>query len=79
MNQRTTTRRGANHGLHAALTLMTCGVWAITGWPIAAALGRRTTVTTHQTPLPGGCPHGVFWYHCAHCSTPAYNPYKEGP
>jgi hypothetical protein len=22
-------------------------MWAITGWPIAAAIGRRTTVTQH--------------------------------
>lgn len=40
--QTTTTRRGANHGLHLVLTLLTCGMWAITGWPIAAIMGRRT-------------------------------------
>lgn len=36
-------RRGANHGLHLVLTLLTCGMWAITGWPIAAAMGRKRT------------------------------------
>ena len=36
-------KRGANHGLHLVLTLLTCGLWAITGWPIAAALGRKRT------------------------------------
>lgn len=46
---KTTTRRGANHGLHLVLTLLTCGLWAVTGWPVAAAMGRRTTVH-HQTP-----------------------------
>lgn len=34
-------KRGANHGLHLVLTLLTCGMWAITGWPIAAAMGRK--------------------------------------
>ena len=36
-------KRGANHGLHLILTLLTCGLWAITGWPIAAIMGRKTT------------------------------------
>lgn len=62
---KTTTRRGANHGLHVVLTFMTCGLWAITGWPIAAAMGRKTTVTVaapqatpwRPAPAPGGwCP-----------------------
>lgn len=43
--QRVTTRRGANHGLHVFLSIITCGLWAITGWPIAAAMGRKTTTT----------------------------------
>ncbi|GAA2112508.1 hypothetical protein GCM10009759_55280 [Kitasatospora saccharophila] len=41
------TRRGANHGLHLFLTIITAGLWAITGWPIAAIIGRRTKTTTH--------------------------------
>ncbi|MFJ4845985.1 hypothetical protein [Streptomyces sp. NPDC088733] len=49
-------KRGANHGLHLALSICTCGVWAVTGWPIAALIGRRQTVTTYggapQTPYP---------------------------
>jgi hypothetical protein len=54
---KTVQRRGANHGLHIFLSVMTCGLWAVTGWPIAAALGRRTT--TH---VRG--PHGQpgQWY-----------------
>lgn len=35
-------RRGANHTLHLILSLLTCGLWAVTGWPVAAAMGRRT-------------------------------------
>ncbi|MFE2019873.1 hypothetical protein ACFW9O_17740 [Streptomyces sp. NPDC059499] len=57
MSQRYTERRGANHGLHIVLSILTCGLWAITGWPIAAALGRKTTTTipTYQAP-PGMYP-----------------------
>ena len=36
-------KRGANHGLHLILTLLTCGLWAITGLPIAAIMGRKKT------------------------------------
>lgn len=43
-------KRGANHGLHLFLTICTCGIWAITGWPIAAAMGRKKVVTG---PPPG--------------------------
>lgn len=52
--QRYVEKRGANHGLHLFLTLITCGVWAITGWPIAAAMGRKKTVTTYAPPPPLG-------------------------
>lgn len=38
-------KRGANHGLHLMLTILTCGLWAITGWPIAAIMGRKTKTT----------------------------------
>lgn len=45
-------RRGANHGLHVFLSIITCGVWAITGWPIATAMGRKTVtkVPVYQPP-----------------------------
>jgi hypothetical protein len=49
---KTVQRRGANHGLHVFLTLMTCGLWAVTGWPIAAARGRRTTTYTNGPEPP---------------------------
>lgn len=55
--QRVVEKRGANHGLHLVLTLLTCGLWAITGWPIAAAMGRKNV--THvpiQQPPPYGYP-----------------------
>lgn len=48
--QRHVQKRGANHGLHIFLTIITCGFWAITGWPIAAAMGRKTITTTYATP-----------------------------
>ena len=35
-------KRGANHGLHLVLTILTGGLWALTGWPIAAMMGRKT-------------------------------------
>jgi hypothetical protein len=56
-------KRGANHGLHLVLTVLTCGLWAITGWPIAAIMGRKRTVrgrhsrsttrSTSNSPHPG--------------------------
>lgn len=53
----TTTRRGANHGLHLFLSIITFGMWAVTGWPIAAAMGRRQTVTHHgASPAWSGIP-----------------------
>ncbi|MFB7617840.1 hypothetical protein [Kitasatospora sp. NPDC056181] len=52
--QRQVVKRSANHGLHLTLSILTCGLWAITGWPIAAAMGRKT-VTTVQ-PQPGAYP-----------------------
>lgn len=47
--QRIVEKRGANHGLHVVLTILTCGLWAISGWPIAAAMGRKK-VTRVPTP-----------------------------
>lgn len=55
MSQRYVEKRGANHGLHIVLSILTCGIWAITGWPIATAMGRKT-VTTVPTGLPPGYP-----------------------
>lgn len=52
--QRYVQRRGANHGLHIVLSILTCGLWAITGWPIAAAMGRKTVTTIPAPPLPPG-------------------------
>lgn len=34
-------RKSASHGLHLVLTFLTCGMWAVTGWPIAAIIGKR--------------------------------------
>lgn len=45
-----TEKRGANHSFHLVLTLLTCGLWAITGWPIAAIMGRKRTVRGPQPP-----------------------------
>lgn len=55
---KTVQRRGANHGLHLVLSLLTCGLWAVTGWPIAAARGRRTTthVRGGYSPQDGAAP-----------------------
>ncbi|MFI1942047.1 SHOCT domain-containing protein [Streptomyces purpureus] len=60
MTQRIVEKRGANHTLHIILTVCTCGIWAITGWPIAAAMGRKTVTrvptypqyTPQQQPAP---------------------------
>ncbi|MEU5976807.1 hypothetical protein [Streptomyces sp. NPDC047315] len=43
--QKYVNKRGANHTLHLVLSIFTCGLWAITGWPIAAAMGRKTVTT----------------------------------
>ncbi len=47
--QRSVHRQGVNHGLHLVISLLTCGLWALTGWPIATILARRT----RPTPRPG--------------------------
>jgi hypothetical protein len=54
--QTVVTKRGANHGLHLVLTLCTCGIWAITGWPIAAIMGRRSTTTVYPQAPQGYYP-----------------------
>lgn len=49
----TTTRRGANHGLHLIMTVLTFGMWGLFVWPVAAAMGRKQTVTHHGvSPVP---------------------------
>lgn len=60
---KTVKRRGANHVLHLVLTLLTFGIWAFTGWPIAAMMGRKTTVH-HTGPqyFPPQYPSGVQPY-----------------
>lgn len=60
--QRVVEKRGANHGLHLVLTLITCGVWAITGWPIAAIMGRKKTVSYAPPPpqIYGQPPYGQY-------------------
>ena len=55
--QRIVHKRGANHGLHIVLTILTCGIWAITGWPIAAIMGRKHVTTTYGGP-PMQQPYG---------------------
>jgi hypothetical protein len=55
--QRIVHKRGANHGLHIVLTILTCGLWAITGWPIAAIMGRKHVTTTY-----GGPPQQPYGY-----------------
>lgn len=57
--QQYVTKRGANHTLHIVLTICTCGMWAITGWPIAAIMGRKTKTTAY--PAAGYLPPGPQW------------------
>lgn len=47
----TTTRKPANHVLHLFLTVITFGLW-LPGWIIAAMVGRKETVTTHNWVAP---------------------------
>lgn len=47
----TTTRKPANHVLHLFLTIITFGLW-LPGWIIAAMVGRKETVTTHNWVAP---------------------------
>lgn len=50
--QITKDRRETRHGLHLVLSILTCGMWAVTGWPIAWAWNRfgprRKTVTHYR-------------------------------
>lgn len=73
--QRYVQKRQANHTLHLILTICTCGLWAITGWPIAAIMGRKTVTTM---PAPQGYypppPQGQ-----QHPAPPHYGPGQYGP
>lgn len=49
----TKTRHETRHGLHLVLTVLTCGLWAVTGWPLAWAWnvwGPRRATTTYGRP-----------------------------
>lgn len=70
MSQRYVEKRSANHGLHIILTILTCGIWAITGWPIASAMGRKTVTTG---PPPGYPPQQPYGY------PPQQQPYQAPP
>jgi len=70
--QRVTTKRGANHGLHFILTILTGGLWAMTGWPIAAALGRKTTMTSAPQYSPAYPPQPYAYGPPAQQPHPAY-------
>lgn len=41
------TRRGARHGLHLFLTIITLGFWSPV-WLVVALVGRREVTTTHN-------------------------------
>lgn len=46
-------RRDTRHGLHLILTVMTCGMWSLIGWPVAWAWNKfgprkRTTIRTRE-------------------------------
>jgi hypothetical protein len=42
------------------LSLITCGLWTVTGWPITVAMGHKTVTTSYapqpQQYPPTGCP-----------------------
>ena len=83
MTQRYVEKRGANHTLHLILTLLTCGIWAITGWPIAAAMGRKTVtrVPTYQPPQQAYYPPQQHpqQYGQPHQQYPPQQPYQAPP
>lgn len=79
----TVQKRGANHGLHLVLTFCTFGLWAVTGWPIAAMLGRRTkTVNYGPQQLPyqsTGYSTPVQMQQGAYVPQPGAQPYYPPP
>lgn len=48
----TVVRTGPNHGLHAVLTVFTCGMWGVV-WLLVTILQPRTEVATFGPPPPG--------------------------
>lgn len=75
--QRIVERRGANHGLHVFLSLITCGIWAITGWPIATALGRKSVT---RVPVPPPMPQQQYAPPPqAYYPPPQQQPYQQPP
>lgn len=74
MTYKVTEKRGANHGLHLVLSLLTCGVWAVTGWPIAAVLGRRTVT---RGPSPDSIPVPVVSLSGTHYLNPRTNEWER--
>ena len=81
--QRVVEKRGANHGLHVFLTIITCGLWAITGWPIATAMGRKTVtkVPVYQPPqqMPPQQPYGYPQQYGQQPYPPQPGPYNQPP
>lgn len=72
---RMTTRRGANHGLHLVLTILTMGLWAPV-WLIMAMVGRRETTTFPDiSHVFGPMDKGSAWYQ-VQGETWDYNPYS---
>lgn len=57
--QQVVTRRGANHTLHIIMSVLTCGLWAVTVWPIAAIMGRKTRSTAYGA-VPPQMPQGYY-------------------
>jgi hypothetical protein len=45
-----TDKRGANHVFHAIMTVLTCGMWGLFVWPIAAMIGRKSTTSVQYAP-----------------------------
>lgn len=64
-------RRGANHGLHLVMTVLTMGLWGVFVWPLAAMLGRKTVT---RMPVPAPVHQGVSgqWYFNQHTNQWVY-------
>lgn len=80
-HQRYVQKRGANHTLHVILSICTCGIWAITGWPIAAAMGRKTvtTVPTYQPPPQAMPPQQGYGYPPQGAAPPQQQGWQQPP
>ncbi|MEU6342205.1 hypothetical protein ABZ883_14835 [Streptomyces sp. NPDC046977] len=53
--QRQVIEQGANHTLHIILSIFTCGLW-LPIWAIAAAMGRKKTITSYGPPVQQSYP-----------------------